>query len=537
MVKLFKEEKIWYKLITLAVIAVIGWFLYSVIQKVGLAANYPGEILEPANVALSNLFREGKSPYTLSALGWEVPGINYDYPFFTSLVVAGISAVTGLSTVLCHYLLSFLCIILSGVLGYVVIRRYAVTSVAPFLGAFLFMICHWRFGFVSAAPDDFGEFLFLLTLLFAVWPKITNKPLWCAIGVTLCFYTKQYFVFSAFGIFIYFLLYSKKTAFKFFLYTLVINIAVGIVITVFWPLYWTYSIMFLYAGCFTGEGFGLGYFLGQMKYLAAIFVGLFAVLIVALVRVIKKVKSGNSRLSKIRPKENDALSLFVIQIPVMFLPLIFFGRNDGAFLSYFLQLWMPSIVVVALVAFERMKPEKREWLYAGVYLGITLFTVYFGLGKLPMHTLSDEEVAAWQKAYSIVDEYREKGEVYYARSLAYKAFELGNDDCVCGHDGEVTAETLEKWEKSSLLQKLFPYADDIIRKNEEYRFDVQVKAALHEHSLVTFETDGYSMLFSGEILEGWGYEFVDEIVLQLGNMPYTVDFYRSTGLAKYDGQD
>ena len=530
MIKLFKEEKFRYKIITLAVCAIMGWFLYNVASKVILSVNYPGEILEPANVALSNLFKEGKSPYTLSALGWDVPGINYDYPFLTSLVVAGISVITGLPTYVCHALLSFTCIVLSGALGYCVIRRYSGTTVAPTLGAFLFMICHWRFGFVSASPDDFGEFLFLLTLLFAVWPKITNKPLWCAIGVTLCFYAKQYFVFSAFGIFIYFLLYSRKTALKFFLYTLVINVAVGIAITLFWPLYWTYSVLFLYAGCFTGEGFGLGYFLGQMKYLAAIFVGLFAILIVALVRIVRRMKKSGSKLLQLKPKENDALSLFIIQIPAMFLPLVFFGRNDGAFLSYFLQLWMPSIVVVSLIAIERMKPENREWIFTGLYVAIAVFTVYFGLGKLPMHKLTTDEREAWKRAYAIVDEYREKGDVYYARSLAYKAFELGNDDCVCGHDGEVTAETLQKWEKSSLLQTLFPYADDIIKKNEEYRYDVQVKAALAGHSLVTFETDGYSMLFSAQILEGWGYEFVDEIVLQLGNMPYTVDFYKSTGL-------
>lgn len=530
MIKTFREEKLFYKIITLGIFAVLVWFLTNVARNMISTINYPSEILEPANVALTNLFYEGKSPYTLSALSWDVPGVNYDYPFLTSLVVAGLSHLTGIGTVSCHYYLSYLSIVLSGIIGYIIIRQYAKTTVAPVLGAFLFVLCHWRFGFVSAAPDDFGEFLFILTLCFAVMPKIRNKPLLCSIGVTLCFYTKQYFVFAALGLFIYFLFYSKKTAFKFFLYMLVINIVCAVIISVFWPLYWTYTIMFLYAGCFSGDGFGFSYLLGQMKYLAAIFVGLFAILVVALVKIIKRMKVEGSRLSKLRPKENDALSLFIIQIPVMFVPLVFFGRNDGAFLSYFLQLWMPSIVVVALVAFEEMKPEKREWLFWGIYIAITVFTIYFGLGKLPMHKLSAEEAAAWNKADSIIDEYRKKGDIYYSRALSYRAFELGNDDCLCGHDGEVNMETLEKWENSAALQKMFPYAGRIIQKNLDYRLDVQIKAALHEHSLVSFEENGYSMLFSREILEGWGYNFVDEIELQLGNMPYTVVFYESTGL-------
>ena len=527
MVKLFKEEKLLYKVITIGVLGIILWFLWNVADKVITGLYYPQEILEPANVALTNLFRAGKSPYTLSALEWEVPGINYDYPFLTGLVAAGISAITGLETYVSHYLLSYLCIIFSGILGYCVIRKYAITTVAPVLGAFLFMLCHWRFGFVSAAPDDFGEFLFLLTLTLAVMPKIKNKPLWCAIGVTLCFYTKQYFVFVAFGIFVYFLFYSRKTAWKFFLYTFVINLAVGAVITIFWPLYWTYSIFFCYVGCFSGEGFGISYLLGQMKYLAAIFIGLFAVLVVALVRVIKRIKSSGSKLSKLMPTENDALSLFVIEIPVMFLPLIFFGRNDGAFLSYFLQLWMPSVVIVALVAFERMKPEMKEWIFGLIYVGVVVFTVYFGIGKLPMHKLSEEEKAAWQKAYAIIDEYSNQGDIVYSRAMALRSFEREGGGCLCGHDGEVTLETIDKWEKSPVFKNVFPYAGEIIRKNDLYRKKLMVLAALHQNSLVTFETDGYSMMFSKDIVEGWSYIFVDEIVLQLGNMPYTVEFYRS----------
>lgn len=530
MIKLFKEENIIYKIITLAVLGVIVWFLINVAQKMIVSINYPGEILEPANVALSNLFLQGKSPYSLSALDWEVPGINYDYPFLTSLVVAGISKITGIGTAACHYYLSYLCIILTGLVGYLILRQYAKTTISPVLGGFLFMLCHWRFGFVSAAPDDFGEFLFILTLCVAIMPRIKNKPLLCAIGVTLCFYTKQYFVFAALGIFIYFLFYSRKTAFKFFIYTLMINFGVAVLISIFWPLYWTYSFLFLYIGCFTGKDFGFSFLLGQMKYLAAIFIGLFAILIIAFIKILKKLKASNSKLSKLRPKENDALSLFIIQIPVMFLPLIFFGRNDGAFLSYFLQLWMPSIIVVSLIALEGMKPAKKEWIFGMVYAAVTLFTIYFGIGKLPMHKLSSDEIANWEKAYKIVDEYSSQGDIFYSRALSYKAFENGNGDCLCGHDGEINEESYESWKNSAFLQKIFPYAGEIIQKNLEYRYQIQTNAALHNYRLVTFERRGYSLLFSRVILEGWSLTYIDEFKLQLGNVPYTVVFFEASPL-------
>lgn len=544
----FKNERIEYKLLTIAIALAALYFVYRIINNVVIGFGYPREILEPANVSLTNLFLQGKSPYTLSALDWEIPGINYDYPFLTSLLVATIAKITGCSALAGHYALSIFCILATGVIGYRTINQYSRTTVAPTLGALLFMFCHWRFGYVSAAPDDFGLLVFLLTLNLAVNPKIKNKPLCCAIGVTISFYIKQYFVFSALGIFVYMLLYSKKEALKFFLYTLGLNVAAGVVVTIFWPLYWTYTILFLYSGCFTGVGFGLSYLFEQMKYLVAIFAALFAILIVGLVMAIRKLKAKKEKIRNIKIKENDAMTLFIVMIPVMLAPLVFFGRNDGAFVSYFLQLWMPSIVVVTLIVFERMLPDdtkedvinsmaeskvgmkeyiltRQKWIYFATYMIIALFTVYFGFGKLPLHDMTEEELADWRKAYEIVDEFKDTGDVFYARSLAYKFMEDNGGICVCGHDGEVASDTLELLEQSPNLRKMFPYAIDIINKNQEYLGGVQYRAVWNEYPLVTYEVNGYSMIFMDEYMDFINYDLKDKLNLSVGNMNYEVSFY------------
>ena len=544
----FKNERIEYKLLTIAIALAALYFVYRIINNVVIGFGYPREILEPANVSLTNLFLQGKSPYTLSALTWEIPGINYDYPFLTSLLVAAIVKITGCSVLAGHYGLSIFCILATGLIGYRTINQYSETTVAPTLGALLFMFCHWRFGYVSAAPDDFGLLVFLLTLNLAVNPKIKNKPLCCAIWVTISFYIKQYFVFSALGIFVYMLLYSKKEALKFFLYTLGLNVAAGVVVTIFWPLYWTYTILFLYSGCFTGVGFGLSYLFEQMKYLAAIFAALFVILIIGLVMAIRKLKANNEKIRNIKVKENDAMTLFIVMIPVMLAPLIFFGRNDGAFVSYFLQLWMPSIVVVTLIVFERMLPEntkedvinstaesksgikefiltRQKWIYFVTYVIIALFTVYFGFGKLPLHDMTEEELADWRKAYEIVDEFKDTGDVFYARSLAYKFMEDNGGICVCGHDGEVASDTLELLEQSPNLRKMFPYAIDIININQEYLGDVQYRAVWNEYPLVTYEVNGYSMIFMDEYMDFINYDLKDKLNLSVGNMNYEVSFY------------
>ena len=526
MIKRFKEENALYKLMTVIIIFGIVFMIVKVVVNVARGLNYPNELLEPSNVALTRMFLEGKCPYVKNSLNYDIPAVNYEYPFMGSLVSAMVALMVGKNVVLAHYIVSFVAFLGTGILGYIIIKPYSKTTVSPFAGAFLFLMCHWRFGFISAAPDDLGLFLLVLTLFFAVSPSIKHKPLVCAFLTTICFYTKQYMVFVFIGIFVYMLLYSKKEAIKFLIYTLGINVVVGIIITLVWPLYWSYTVFFLYFGCSTGTGFGMVNLINQMKYLLAIFALLFLVIAVGSFMVINKLKKDGRKITNLEIKENDPIVLFVVEIPVMLLPLLLFGRNDGAFLSYFLQLWMPSIIVVTFIVLEKVIEERNDFRICCVYGFIVGFTILFAYLKLPLHIITDEEILAWENAYNIVNEAREKGEVCYSQQLAYLAFDNGDKYYFCGHDGEVSLETLDVWNNSKALQVIFPYVDDIINKNMEYRKEIIVKAFESEFELLTFQ-DGNSLLFSDELADaGHFYYKVDRFPLQEGNMPYEVSFYK-----------
>lgn len=547
MIKTFKEEKLIFKLMTIGLVLGLVFFVAKVLNSVIVGYGYPREILEPSNVALTRAFLTDKVPYVLKSLDYEVPAINYEYPFIVSLLAAGIVKITGCEILLAHYILSIGAFLATGVLGYLLVKPYSKTLVAPMASAILFLMCHWRFGFISAAPDDFGFFLFVLTLYLAVSPKVKNKPLICAIMTTICFYTKQYFVFVALGIFVYMLFYSRKEALKLAVYTVAINIVVAIVITIVWPLYWTYSIFFLYNGTFSGIGFGLSSLVEQMKYLSAIFIGLFAVLLIALVMTVVKKRKGQvedgveasvntandagkkgikAYISRI--KENSAFDLFIVEIPVMFIPLIFFGRNDGAFLSYFLQLWMPSIIVVTFIVLEKMVADNDKLVVALFYGAVTAFTVLFGYLKLPFHTMTADELANWEHAYDLVEQYRGEGhrEIYYAPELAYLCFEKGDTNIWCGHDGEVSELGLATLDSSPMWRILFPYAEAIINKNLEYRTLLSLKGYEYWYSLIAFQ-EGQSLNFAEEYINNgdYPYQLLEKITLATGNMPYEVLFY------------
>ncbi len=615
-----------YSLISMAVLAAALFFVYRIVNAGLIAMPYPKEILEPSNIVLTNEFLAGSSPYTADAVSRPVPGINYDYPFLNSLMAAGIAYITGCSAVTAHFAISLASILGSAVMGFAMTRRAlaqladkkenavgltgsgrdasgerekrgekrGTTTIAPILAALIFMFCHFRYGYISAAPDDLGLFLLLSTSAVAVSPRIKNKPFVCAIGITLCFYTKQYLVFVAAGLFIYMLFYRVKDAIKLFFWTLAINVlAVGI-ITNFWPLYWTKAFFFTYLGTAVGGGGLISTLADQFIYLMTIFGPLFAVILIAVIRsVFTKRRSGRD---KKKIKENDVFIMSVVQSIVMMAPLAIIGRNDGAFLSYFLQLWMPFITIVALTCLEDLgspvseatylagpetvrsdretaradretvrsdietvrsvretvitdkeisekdKESKqagagklRQLVYAAVYGGIAAFIIYFGFGRLPLHVLTQEEIANWQRADEIVSRCAENGEVYYARSLAYMSPEGDSDpedrslvggDCICGHDGEVNADTVTALTGAGLPDELTRFSRQLVDQNLAYREGIEDKAAAHTYSLITFDVSGAYTPFSEEICEKSGYRRTDRIELQLGNMPYEVLFYQ-----------
>ncbi len=526
MILTFKNEKTVYKCITLAILAFTVFFACRIFYAGILALPYPKELLEPSNIALTRLFMEGESPYSLSALRRTPPAVNFDYPFLNSLLAAGIAKITGSSPVTAHFAVSLVCILASAVIGFVIVAGYSKTTVAPSLASLLFMFCHWRFGYISAAPDDLGLCLMMLTMLAAVSGYVKHKPFWCAVGITLCFYTKQYFAAVLVGIFIYMFLYSKREALKLLIWIAVINAAVAFAVSLAWPLYWTYSMFFMYVGAVTGAGNGLLNFLEQMKYLIVSFAVLFAVLAVAAAQFIKKVFGTRKSPGSIRIEENDAYSFFAVQIPVMLIPLFILGRNDGAFISYFLQLWMPSIVVVTLVWIEKKKDLVKENIFISAYIAVAAFSMYFGFGKLPLHIITPAEQATWEKALSYIESYGEQGDIFYSRSLSFEAFDNDNGECVCGHDAEVLgSHTRELIGNSEAIQEVFPNALAISDNNIRHHDIISEKTASGQYALITFEEPGLYSTLTDEVCENSGYECIDRLDLQLGNMPYEVAFY------------
>lgn len=528
-IETFKKENIVYKLLTLLIMAVIILFLGRVIKNTIVGLDYPNELLEPANVNLTNAILQGKVPYDKANLvvpGEQEPPINYEYPFLNSVVAAVFTLLFAGNTVLAHYFVSFVSMVGTAILGSIMINRYSRTTLGPTTAFLLLMFCHWRYGYISASPDGFGLFVTMLTLFIACTPNIKYRPLWCSIGTVAAFYTKQYYAAICVSLFLYFFLYSKKEAFKYFGWCVALLAASVAIITWKWSLFWTYSILLLMHGCFQGwDASGFIYLFEQMKYLAAVFIGLIIVLIAALVQLLRKRKKQENTAVKAKPiKEGDVLPLFLIQLPVQMIALFIFGRNDGAYLTYFLQLLIPSIVMVTFLLMEKMEIQRFKSAFICGYSAIALLSVYFGWTKLPMHMLMREDVANWNKVYAMIDEYREKGEILHSQVSAYNAIKKGDSVFGTGHDGDILENNYDDWKNNPVQQLVFPDADKVFEENLRYREFVVTRLKNHDISLFITWTP-YNMCTSRESMESMGYYVKELIPVQLGNMEYEAELW------------
>lgn len=555
-IELLKKQNIAYKIVTLFILTFICFFLLRVVKNTLVGLDFPNEHLEPANVLLTESFLNGNNPYKRTNIvpAGQEPPINFEYPFLHSIFAAAFSIILGGNTVAAHYLVSFLAMIISAFLGGAIVARYSKTTIGPTLSFLLLMFCHWRYGYITASPDGFGLFVTILTLYLAVKPSLKYREIWCAVGTIAAFYSKQYFAGICFSIFIFMLCYSKKQAFKYFVWCAILLALSMILITWQWPLFWVYSVLLLMYGCFHGWGSeGFIYVLEQMKYLAVVFGGMIAIIAVALIKLLKNKKLNdanetnaevNKKVKKRLIKEGDALPLFLIQIPIQIVMLFIFGRNDGAYLTYFLQLLIPSIGITALILMEVMckddeniisdsKYENKakasimkligKYSFVAIYLLVVLFTIVFGWTKLPMHMYTDEDVANWQKAYAIIDEYREKGPVLHNNATAYYAIKHGDSTFGAGHNGDIRYDTYDEWKKSSLQQFLFPDAGAMYDENLKYREVIAQRVRDKEIALVICLDE--KLFITDELLQESGYKKIETIPLALGNMYYEARFW------------
>lgn len=557
---------------TIAILAFAVFFLFRCCYRLSAFPAAVNEYREAADVQLTQAILEGDNPYLMQSLDVRrrTPPVLYQYSFLNSLICAAFAFVLGGKIILAHYVVALLSMIGSGILVYRLIAGYSDDTALPALGAMLVLFCHWRFGYLSTTPNSLGIFLTLLTFTCAVKPGIKNRTTLTAFLCVLLFYTKLYFVTIAGAIFIYELLYNRRKAWHFPLMCLFQGALSVLVISRFWPLYYTYSLYFLNTayiwqaisrflpiaaspalsslpGALIAPGVALPavvslgdylrspvflYVLQQYGYLLMTFCVPFAILGLSLIlTVVRKNRAkhpgGKKKAAGTWNTNPDILHLAVIQAVLQGLCMLVLGRESGQYLSYYLQLWIPYVIVAALICYAVYLRVARPTLQTVLFAAIALVSIYLGYKKLPLHMLTEEEHAAWEQAQRYVDMYetpdKNSQNVYYSPLLAYMAMEKGKYVYNNGHTGVMQPAMRRIWKEDQKAHTVFPHAGEIIKMHFAYQDEIVSKIREHAYTLVTTDEEG---LYVDEalLLEN-GYRKTDTLALAAGNAVYEVAFW------------
>ncbi len=422
--------------------------------------NIPNEIREGANVAITQAFADGNNPYRSITLADGHPNVYYMYPFINNLIGAVIAKITGLDSKITLLILNFCWTFFTGLL---IAQTVKYCTNHMYLAGIAFLMSHycgWRYTNVSAFPDMLGVFLMTLILYFctcrAEKMESSKSIMLLAFITVLCFYSKQYTVIVAMPVAFFLLLKGKKKHCMLYVFSLVAGMGVSVLVIYFtMPLYFAETLLMV-GGSADNE---LRWAITQFIKIGKLFFWELLLIILYFIHGIRERKFE--------------LNYVWISFGTMAVALLYFGQNNGAHLSYYLQLWMPSVIIVSMcAAHEFMCIAKRDWQKYLLYTAVLFGAVYPGFF---LHTplLTEEQKENWDRVIEIADNSKHmlatSQMADYAVCNGLYIYDYGQNQYIFRKEME---NFWEKTEDSKWIKILFPEIQEFKETHEEYRQEI-----------------------------------------------------------------
>ncbi|MBR1524943.1 MAG: hypothetical protein IJ641_10880 [Lachnospiraceae bacterium] len=544
------RRRLVFNIVAFAVILYTVFFLSGICRAAFSSTHIPNEYREPANFDLTLAFIKGVNPYALDVLEEDAPGCVYQYGPLFSLIVAGIHFILSFMDIfVLHYIVALICVLAAALMAAVITHENTETLLPSVCVFLLTIVCTWRYGYVNAVPDTLGVTILVLIFFIETRKRIHGKEyIEAALAVALL-YTKQYFVIIAASLFFYKLITDIRACVRLSISGILLLVGSVAVVNYTCPLYFTYTLLIVHGvsgqsvavsrPLFSSIGLigealvspeeqavqlpptGWAFELLQLRSLISIFLFVFAGMIAGVVRAFAT-KTPRFNCSR----------LFVIHSGVAFMALLFLGQNDGAWLSYYLELLMPSVVIYSFISAERDALDDEihryfRWAYFALLMFMVMYTTYRVDSRLPYYEKSDEAMAVWEKAYNYCDAYAESGELLYRAPLGINALASGRYLYDNGHEMAIHQKFLDEYNATEFYQRIFPYAGRLMEQHIRYREEMRKKVTERKYSLVmkTATDEDAEEFVSAEALEGAGYVKLDTLGLEMGWVDYDVEFW------------
>ena len=513
----------------LLLVVLIGLKFYSV-----LIINIPHEFREVNLVAFAKSFADEKNLYSFSALKEEIPPATNQYGLLVPLFLAPfvkIGEIFGVEALRIAQLATIFVEIVGLLLVYLIIMKNCGNRLFAIFGAIVSYSCFWRYAaFGGAFPDQWGlTFALLMTYcVIRFEQQKQHKVIVYALMCVVMFYIKQYFVFNAVGLSVYFIFYFSKRDFaKFVLWNTIFGAISALWVVKIFPLYFPEAIA-LTSGAVGDAGWSFS--LVQIKNMAFHYYPLVSVIYICLV-FLQIVKLADKKFEKSEVGENLKGKFLFVQ-SICMLPIVaVLSRNIGTYYTYYLQLWWIYVIlyvfinlsdVVSFVADKishRIKYSKR--LIEILLLLISVFAVSHLIVEKP---LNYSQINDWKKAYGIMNIYHNKGEILVSPHLSAYCLEHNIQTSDYGQAEFNSVGNLNNFKNHWLYPEIFPETERILLKNIEYNRQIKEKVKNREYVLIALADMGKYSLTKEEI-EASGYKKMEEIILVTGTQKWKTKFY------------
>ena len=527
------------KWLLLPLIIYAAYLICGIVSHTFSDALIPNEYREGANVFMTMELLKGNNPYSLDALKGELPPMIYLYGPLYSLVTGALGALLSLvrlnaDLVLLHYGVTFFCIIFSAVIAFLMVKEKT-GSLTLSLAAFIFLInCSWRYNYVNAVPDSMGLAIMMFIIFLVSRRDFKGQELVCAFLTVAVFFTKQYYLLVAGTVTAFLFLFKGiKSTLKYLISFALIFGVTAFLLNLYCPLFTTYMLYFA-----KGPGSGVAskvtrgtvkmtgtqYNIQQIMSLGGIFFMFFLTEMLACIFFFVRFIKSFSRKIKDEGREKLAVTfesalgeagidridvLMLIHLAVSGICLTYLGRNDGAYLSYYLELFMPALIIGALLLFHRVfMMAERDELFPGkgkiaaslliiFFILMVGFTAYRSTMRLPVSPLSEKDYEQWAAAEKTLDE--NPGDMYLYPLLSY--YGIRHDIYVynTGQPFVVSEKFYKSYHKHPDKMERYPYAENIFQAHFDFREKILEKVRRGDYSVVSY-IEGTDEIFTREDL-------------------------------------
>lgn len=515
-----KKEKIFFIILFLFLILCVtlemkGWSYFHI----------PKELRESVTLKLADDFSKGINPYSIQMLEGERPALFNCYGFANSLIAAVVMRVFHISASLACTIISVLYKIGTLVLTWAISRKRTQSRMLGLWAVILMYGCFWRYVPCGGAfPDQLGLFLTVLVYwIIRGGEKEKNfHPLLLVVIMIILFYTKLYFAAYTIGVAVFLYLKDKKSFFTFLIGGVGLGVISILMVNKIFPLYFTESIF--YMGSFTG--IDIFYSIKQMLALGKYYMlPIVAILVWFYVIVIKAWRRDRQNLFSEWINSNPFICYLVIQIICMGFCLLYFGTNDGTWLTYHLQLLLPGVIFLCTDLFGQWKSSER----GSVFLMAILLLAVLQVAPLNIDTsLTREQIDTWDKVYARLDSYSEGKELLLSPPLSYYCVDNDIYTSHYGHSNGIQAVCVQKWNDSKIAQILFPNAERIYNQNENYKKIIQKKVLSGEYDYIGIGAGDFGLTTEDF---SFAYQLENKVDMYAGNHRWEMFFYTKK---KYD---